>query len=194
MTIRKGEPWGAADGPAPSAHLSDDVSLAAHVALDRGAVVSVAGGDLHRTLGLATTPRHDPLWFPMDLGFVSIDNGPEHPFVAHAVLRSRTWLGAGAVIMNAAWIGDRYLGPRAHPNDGLLDITVGALPPRQLMIAARRAKTGMHLPHPALAVRRVETWSHTFERPRFLWLDGRRSGHGRSVACRVEADWFTLVG
>jgi hypothetical protein len=194
MTIRKGEAWGASDGPEPSAHLTDDSSLAAHVAAERGAVVSVSHGDLHRTLGLGDVPRREPLWFPMDLGWVSLDGGPEQPFVAHALARSRTWSGAGAAIMNAAWIGDRYLGPRAHPNDGLLDITFGALPPRQLVAAARRAKTGMHLPHPALSVRRVGSWSHTFDRPRFLWLDGCRSGNGRRIECRVEADWFTLVG
>lgn len=194
MTIQKGEAWGASEGPEPTADLADDASLAAHVASRRGIAVAVSGGDLHRTLGFGGGTRNDPLWFPIDLGWLSIDDGPECPFVAHAVVRTQTWLGEGAILMNAAWIGDRYLGPRAHPNDGLLDITVGQLPPRQLLAAAGRAKTGIHLPHPALTVRRVSSWSHTFKRPRSLWLDGHRSGRGRRLECRVEPDWFTLVG
>ena len=30
--------------------------------------------------------------------------------------------------MNAQWLGDWDLGPRSHPNDGLLDVTDGTLP------------------------------------------------------------------
>lgn len=193
MVISKGEPWGEPHGPQPERHLADDAELSAYVAGHRGSVVSVSSGDLHRTLGLADM-RPEPLWFPVDLGFAALDGDPEAPFVAHAVARSRSWLGPGAVAMNAAWIGDRYLGPRAHPNDGLVDITFGALPLRQLAAAATRSKTGAHLPHPDLTVRRVVAWEHTFDRPRHLWLDGRHAGSGRHLTIRVEPDWFTLVG
>ena len=194
MVIAKGEPWGTTDGPAPARTFDDDAELAATVVGRRGAVVAVAGGDLHRTLGLPHDPRPDPRWFPIDLGMVSVDGGPEFPFVAHVMVRSRTWLGEGAVVMNAAWVGERYLGPRAHPNDGRLDITFGALPPRQLVAAARRATTGAHLPHPALTVRRSAEWSHDFARRRSVWIDGCRVGAGRRIEVRVEPDWFTLVG
>lgn len=194
MTIRKGEPWGATEGPEPAANLPDDGELAAYVSSRRGAVVSVTSGDLHRTLGLDGGRRAEPLWFPIDLAWLSVDGAPELPFVAHAVARTRTWLGEGAIMMNAAWIGNRYLGPKAHPNDGLLDITTGSLPVRQLIAAANRSKTGTHLPHPALTVQRVGSWSRTFDRPRFVRLDGHIAGRGRRLECRVESDWFTLVG
>lgn len=194
MTIKKGEAWGSSSGPPIEATLDDDASLAAHVGDKREAVVSARGGDLVQTLGLSDGPRREPRWFPIDMGFVRLDGGPEHPFVAHVIARRPAWLGQAAVVMNAAWQGNRYLGPRSHPNDGLLDITVGALPPRQLLAAAKRAKTGVHLPHPALVVRRVRTWEHTFDRPRTVWIDGRPMGHARALDCRVENDWFTLVG
>lgn len=194
MVIAKGEPWGEPDGPEPVGVVSGDAEIARRVEGERAVVVGVLGGDLHRTLGLGATPRSSPQWFPMDLGFVSIDGGAELPFAAHAVARSRSWLGPAAVVMNAAWLGDRYLGPRAHPNDGLLDITVGSLPPRQLIVAAQRSRSGTHLPHPDLQVKRVATWDHEFDRSRAVWLDGRRVGRGRRLRLRVEPDWFVLVG
>lgn len=194
MVIEKGEVWGDSTGPDPVAALPGDAAVAAFVASRPGIVVSVSAGDLHRTLGLGPDVRSEPRWFPIDLGFASLDDGPEMPFVAHAVARSRLWLGSMAVAMNAAWLGDRYLGPRAHPNDGLLDITVGSLPPRQLAQAGQRAKTGTHLPHPQLAVRRVSGWEHTFDRARQVWLDGRRVGSATHLAVRVAPDWFTIVG
>ena len=194
MVISKGEVWGEPGGSLPSATLSDDAALAASVCDQPGSVVAVSGGDLHRTLGLGEQMRSDPLWFPMDLGFASLDGDAELPFVAHVVARSRWRVGAGAVVMNAAWIGDRYLGPRAHPNDGLLDITFGSLPFRQLIAASRRSKTGTHLPHPALTVRRSAMWAHTFERPRQICLDGVRRGTATHLEVRLEPDWFTLVG
>ncbi len=194
MVIAKGEPWGEPEGGSPIAVLSDDAEIARRVAGTRDTVVEVNGGDLHRTLGLGREPRSSPLWFPMDLGLVSIDGGAEQPFVAHAVARSRSWLGPAAVVMNAAWLGDRYLGPRAHPNDGLLDITVGSIPPRQLFAAAKRAKTGTHLPHPDLEVRRVDSWEHEFDRSRLVWLDRRPVGRARHLRFRIEPDWFVVVG
>lgn len=194
VTIEKGESWGESAGPVVEATLLSDAAVAQHVAQGPNAVVSASAGDLMRTLGLGEGPRAEPLWFPMDLGFVSLDGGLERSFVAHVIARGPLWLGVGAAVMNAAWLGDRYLGPRSHPNDGLLDVTVGALPPRQLWVAAKRAKTGVHLPHPALSVKRVGAWEHTFDRPRSIWADGQRIGRARHLACRIESDWFTLVG
>lgn len=194
MTIQKGEVWGEPEGARVEATLADDAAVAGYVASHPGAVVSALSGDLMQTLGLGEGPRPDPLWFPMDLGIATLDGGTEVPFVAHVMARGRLWLGPGAAIMNAAWIGARYLGPRAHPNDGLLDVTVGQLPPRQIWVAAKRAETGVHLPHPDLSVKRVAEWEHTFDQPRVVWIDGRKVGRARHLSCRVESDAFTLVG
>lgn len=194
MTIEKGQAWGDPSGAPVEATLPDDAEIARYVCGHPGAAVSARSGDLMQTLGLADGPRPEPLWFPMDLGFVTLDGGAEQPFSAHVIARGSLWSGAGAAVMNAAWLGDRYLGPKSHPNDGLLDITVGALPPRQRWAAAKRAKTGVHVPHPSLTVKRVEVWEHTFERRRSIWIDGRRIGRAKHLACRLETDAFTLVG
>lgn len=194
MTIKKGEAWGEPAGLPIEATVADDAAVAHHVAAGPGAVVAARSGDLLQTLGLGDTQRADPLWFPMDLGFVSCDGELERPFAAHVIARGPLWLGAGASVMNAAWLGDRYLGPRSHPNDGLLDITFGSLPPRQLWAARQRSRTGVHLPHPGLTVKRVEAWEHTFDRPRSIWVDGVRVGRAAQLTCRIERDWFTLVG
>lgn len=194
MTIEKGEAWGEVTGSPPQATLLSDAEIAAEVATRRGCAVSADAGDLVQTLGLSSGPRAEALWFPIDLGFVSLDGGDERPFVAHVVARGPLWLGEGAAVMNAAWLGDFYLGPRSHPNDGLLDITVGRLPPRQLLAARSRARTGVHLPHPALSVKRVAQWDHEFTRPRSIWVDGVGIGRAKRLSCRIEPDWFQLVG
>ena len=194
MTIEKGQPWGESHGVGVESVLPDDAAVARYVNDHPAAVVSAVSGDLMQTLGLSDGPRREPLWFPMDLGFASLDGGAEQPFAAHVIARSTGWLGVSAAVMNAAWLNDRYLGPRSHPNDGLLDVTIGALPPRQLWAAAKRAKTGVHVPHPALSVKRVPVWEHTFDRARSIWIDGCRIGRAKHLVCRVESDAFTLVG
>lgn len=194
MTIEKGEPWGADHGDPVAGTAVSDADLAALAADRPGIVASVRSGDLHRTLGFGPEVRAEPVWLPIDLAYVAVDGGQEIPFVAHVVVRGPLWSGPGAVVMNAAWAGDRYFGPRAHPNDGLLDVTFGALPTRQLWAARERVKSGTHLPHPALDVRRVAAWQHDFERRRQVWVDGQRCGSGSSISVRVVPDHFTVVG
>lgn len=194
MTIRKGEPWerpiepGDVDAP----RFSDDAALAAAVA---GGVdtARVAGGDLLRTLGLIDVARAEPQRFAMDLCLARLDDGPELPFVAHAIARRRWWRGEFAAIMNAAWLGELYLGPRAHPNDGLVDITVGVLGWQQRLQARDRARSGSHLPHPDLATRRVPQWRHEFTRSTPIRLDGRSQGSATVIEVRVVADAFVLI-
>ena len=173
MTIRKGETWGtegSVTGDIPTAR--DDAHLAALVQDDLAAdrpgpdpfKVRVASGDLLATVGgsLPLTARSvaaekiESQLLPMDLGFVRLDDRPERPFVAHVLAHARGWRGRCVVVMNGAWYGDWYLGPRAHPNDGLLDVTIGELSLRDRMMAKKRVKSGTHLPHPDLEVRRVD--------------------------------------
>ncbi len=196
MTIEKGASWGRPAGPQIEIGFdaADDAELALAAAATPGLVATVASGDLHRTLGLPADGRDDRVVYPIDLGFVSIDDGPERPFVAHVVARRPWWLGDAAVVMNAAWVGDLYLGPRAHPNDGRLDVTVGRLPVRQLPEAASLARSGTHLPHPDLTTVRVAVWEHELDRPRPILVDGDRVGRGRRISVRIEPDALSVVG
>ncbi len=97
------------------------------------------------------------------------------------------------VVMNSAWYGDWYLGPRAHPNDGLLDVTVGELSLRDRMKAKKRVKSGTHLPHPNLEVRRVATLERTLKRPTRVHIDGVLAGQARHIQVRLDSDAFVLV-
>ncbi len=68
--------------------------------------------------------------------------------------------------MNAQWLGDWDLGPRAHPGDARLDVTDGRLPLGDLLKARKRVRTGTHLPHPDLVTTRTAQWHSNFVRHR----------------------------
>jgi diacylglycerol kinase family enzyme len=95
--------------------------------------------------------------------------------------------------MNAQWLGEWDLGPRAHPGDALLDVTDGTLPLGDLLKARARVRTGTHLPHPDLRTSRVARVELTFRRPETLWLDGQRVGRVRQAAIEVEPDALWVV-
>lgn len=199
MPIRKGEPWGhelEGDTPGEVVRCDGDAALADAVwsrldgdRIDRP-LFAVDAGDVATTLGGAGSGR---LVLPMDLCVATLDGGEPRPFVAHLVARRRFWQGEAAVVMNAGWFGEWYLGPRAHPNDGIVDVTVGALPVRQRLEARRRAPSGSHLPHPDLTVVRRSTWSHRFERATTIELDGRVVGAHHEVEVSVMTDAFRLL-
>jgi hypothetical protein len=199
MTIERGEAWGApqslhAGAPvAPTDSALAELAAAAH---RRGEhlIAGVGPGDVARTLGVATgRPRSEQLGFSFDLGFVELDDGRSIPFVAHALARRRWWQGTFAAVLNCGWVGRWYLGPRAHPNDGRLDVIVGSLPLRQRLQARSRVRTGTHLPHPRLAASRRTEWQHDLGSPVPVLVDGCRRGNTRRLRVTVEADCFTLI-
>ena len=202
MSIRKGEAWGA-PGALPRHGVivdSDDAArtivTAARRAQEPIPPLGLVGGDLCRTLGgrgdRDRLRSEHAMTFTVDLGEALLD-GTLHLFVAHLVARRPFWLGRAVVAMNAAWLGDLNLGPKAHPGDGLLDVTDGRLPPGQLLAARRRARLGTHVPHPGLRVSRVPAIQCSFDRPTTVRLDGRPVGEFRALSIRVEPDVLTVV-
>lgn len=208
MTIRKGRAWGGPDPAAVEVTLAGndrELALLAHDHWRRGLplAASVATGDLLATVGLDEPRPIGQRWrFPVDLGlFHPTDEAePEDqvPFVAHLVARRSLWRGEAAVVMNVPllttrWLGALRLGPRAHPNDGVVDITVGGLDWRQRVEAARRACTGSHLPHPDLRTARASQWRHSFAHPVPVRVDGYRFGSYQTVEVSVVPDAFELI-
>ncbi len=202
MTVERGRDWGRPAPLPPDGVVVRSDAEARQVITDarRAGVpippLGLLGGDLCRTLGgtgdearlhggAATT-------FPVDLGEVLVD-GRLHWFCAHLVARQRWWRGRAVVAMNAQYLGRFDLGPRSHPGDGLLDITDGALPLAERLEARRRARTGTHLPHPALQERRVKAAQFEFDRPCQVWLDGQPVGEARTISLRVEPDALLVV-
>ncbi len=205
MTIEKGQAWGSA---APLPHdgvvVKSDAE-AQRVVTDARArrvplpVLGLAGGDLYRTLGGGGRGGFDParlrsteaMTFHVDLGEVLVD-GRIHLFVAHLVTHTRLWRRA-FVAMNAQWRGDWDLGPKSHPNDGLLDVYQARLGLGDLWKVRARLPSGTHLPHPGITQRRVAAVAVEFDRPQPISLDGVSIGRGRTLAIRVEADALTVV-
>lgn len=199
MTIEKGAPWGepGCRGPATPVYGSDhELAAAAAAALDRGEHLeaAVAAGDVLANLGVgaerAPSEQHRYIF---DLGFVSLDGGPAVPFVAHVLAHRRFWAGDFAVVMNVGWLGSWYLGPRAHPNDGLLDVTAGRLDLRQRALARKRARTGTHLPHPDLSTHRSPRWQGLFEHPVRVIADDRTIGTATAIEAWIVPDGLTVI-
>ncbi len=208
MTIRRGRSWGEpATLPTGAVMCHSDAETAAtlgsaHDLLARHSpeqrpTVGLLGGDLFRTLGgQPGAPRWesgDAMAFPIDVMAIDLDGEPMLG-VAHVVCRSgRWWAGPTLVAMNAAFVGEWYLGPRAHPNDGLVDVTEGQLAWAQRARGRRRMTSGSHLPHPDLAEARVSTLERSFDRPRRVWVDGVEVGPVSRLAVRVLPDACTVV-
>jgi hypothetical protein len=202
VTIERGKPWGE-PGPLPATGVTVRSDAEARRVVtdarrrgDAPPTLGLLGGDLCRTLGgrgdAARLAAPDAMTFPIDLGVVEID-GVEQVFVAHLIARRSWWWGRTVAVMNAQWLGSWDLGPRSHPNDGLLDVTDGTMPFGDRLEARRRLATGSHLPHPALSSSRVASVTLHFERPLDVRLDGDLVGRATDLAIRCEPDALWVV-
>jgi hypothetical protein len=201
VTIQKGRPWGA-PGALPTDGVvvrSDaearDVLEAARRAGAPYPPLGLLAGDLCRTLGgpgdEARLRSDDATTFPVDLGQVLVD-GRLHLFIAHLVARTPMWNRA-VVAMNAQWLGSWNLGPRAHPNDGLLDTFDARLGFADLWKVRRRLPAGAHLPHPRIKESRTGAIQFDLDRPTAVRLDGEAVDRGTTLAVRLEPDALRVV-
>jgi hypothetical protein len=195
--IRKGEVWGRTvdlDGTEPEA--SSDAEVARLLSRPLDSPVVLRGGDLYHSLGGRASSPVDldgpVMALPIDLVAVRVD-GVDRVAAAHVVARRRWWSGEFAVAMNGTHLGEWNLGPKAHPNDGLIDVTTGRLDVRDRWEARRRAHTGTHLPHPALSTSRVTSTVWTFDRPTPVYVDGVAVGSARRVELEVQPDRGSVV-
>ncbi len=164
--------------------------------------IGVVGGDLWRVVG-APAGGADRLrseharTAPIDL-VEAIADGEPHWACIGAVARNSWWRGPVVAAMSAEMLGPWRLAPAAHPNDGRLHIlSTGldqpALGVTQRVLARQRLQSGAHVPHPAIAVRRVERWEHRFDRPLTLWLDGEQVGRCRELTLAIQPDAAVIV-
>jgi YegS C-terminal NAD kinase beta sandwich-like domain len=200
--IHRGAPWGEPGALPPDGMVvRTDAEARAVVTTARRAgtavpVLGLLGGDLHRTLGGTADERRlrsaEAMTFPCDLGAVLVD-GRLFWFVASLVARRGWWRGRAWVAMNAAYVGAWDLGPRAHPGDGLLDITDATVPVGERLKVRARLPQGAHLPHPALRTQRTRAAQVVLEQPLPVRLDGEVVGRFRSISVRVEPDALRVV-
>ena len=208
MTVRRNQPWGTAGvlpDEAPIAHSNAELRtlITAQRVDDRSAVpIGLAGGDLWRVVG-APAGGADRLrsaharTAPIDLIEVRAD-GETYWACIGAVARHSWWHGPVVAAMSAETLGTWRLAPAAHPNDGRLHVlSTGldqpALGLAQRMLARRRLRSGAHVPHPAISVRRVECVEYSFDRPMGLWLDSERVGRCRELNLTIQPDAAVIV-
>ncbi|MBS1838952.1 MAG: hypothetical protein JST64_14760, partial [Actinobacteria bacterium] len=139
------------------------------------------------------------LRLPVDLGEVVVDRGDgvvsRHIFLAHATAHDgrRRWARRTVVAMNGTHLGPADLGPRSHPNDGLLDVFDGQVPRSQVRAAARRERTGSHVPHPGIVERRTAAYEVLSERLLAIRVDGRLIGAATHFEIRCLPDALVVV-
>lgn len=196
-----------------------EIALAAHHN-GESLTATVETGDLLHTLGVTEhRPPAERYAYPIDLGLVTLNPGTNAvqdrtspgdrttiPFVAHLVAARKALPGLDTLemllghgppidlaIMNAAWLGHLRLGPRAHPNDGRLDVVEGRVRFRERREANKRAMSGSHLPHPVLRTSRVSAWQSKFDHPVVVTVDGVRRGKASSISVELVPDALTVV-
>ncbi len=202
MTIEKGRSWGRPGClPAGGVVVGSDAEARAVAESSRRVgeavpTLGLLGGDLCRTLGGrgdAERIRHgEATIVSVDLGSVLVD-GRQHWFVAHLLARRSWWRGRVVAAMNAQFIGHWDVAPRAHPGDGLLDTLDADVGVGERWKARSRLPAGTHVPHPAIAERRVKAIQFDFERPTPVRLDGQRVADAWALSVRVEPDALTCV-
>jgi len=206
VTIRRGEDWGiSAPLPSDGVVCASDAEARAVVVECRRSnrplpTIGLTGGDLWAALGSpqggeGRLRSESAQTFDVDLGEVLVD-GRIDWFVAHLVVRRSWWRGPLVAGMNGEWLGSWRVAPRAHPNDGrldVLDVSDGDLPLRQRWLARRRLVTGDHLPHPQIRDRRMQAVQFEFERPLDLHLDGVNVGRCSRLSIRLAPDALSIV-
>lgn len=204
MTVEKGAAWGSR-GPLPPGAVVVRSDAEARAQLEQARrerrefpVLRLLGGDLGRTLGGRSDEarlRDDEVTLAtVDVGEVLLD-GRVRFFVAHAVVRGRSWWrGPVVAAMNAQYLGRWDAAPRAHPGDGLLDVLeVGAgFTVGDRWKARRRLPSGSHVPHPQIKVRRVPAVQLDVTGQR-VWLDGELVEPAAALSIRLRPDALTVA-
>ena len=203
MPIERGKDWGT---PAPPGFVDAVATTDAEVrqivenSWAKGVEIppiGILGGDLWRALGapvggMQRIQSREARMVPLDAAQVQIGN--RHCVsVAHVFCLKHWWAGPIIAVMNSEWREKWRVAPRAHPNDGQLELLEGDLPIKQRWIARKRLRTGDHLPHASITTRRVTELDRTFVRPFPIYVDGVNEGHHRSISIKVVPDAFTAI-
>ena len=200
MTIKRGQDWAEAGGADQFA--ANDKELRAIVETNYRnqapiPVVGLTGGDLWRALG-APAGGHRRLQSKearqVSIDVIDVSLGDKNYIaVAHIFFLGSWWRGPVTAVMNSEWRGRWRVAPRAHPNDGWLDLLAGDLPIRQRFLLRERLITGDHVPNSAIRSGRIKEFSQEFSRPTRAILDGVDEGRHDSVSLKIRPDALTVI-
>jgi hypothetical protein len=205
MTIEKGREWGHRGlCPQHVQILTSDCDVATMWATSPHTVFVVQGGDAHTALGRPTwSAPTEVQYLPFDMLQVTIslrvnDTEQKREMYALSSVEIGSWLSRKryVCVSNCGFIGSYNIAPRAHPNDGEMDVvTIGAdMDWRQRLQARSRARLGQHVPHPHISMERGTSseWTRQSAREQ-LAIDGVEIRHWSAVRVDVIADACTVV-
>ena len=203
MTIERGRNWGGPASPGSVDEVASSNEELRRLVEDQWQVrghsprIGLTGGDLWKALGepsggIERINSSKARQVPVDVIECRLDGRPCLA-VAHVFLFNNWWRGPVVAIMNSEWRGVLRVAPKAHPNDGMLDLVEGDLPIRQRILIRRRLLTGDHLPNSALKVNRIKEFTREFRRPVRVVIDGAEQERCRQVSLRVQPDALTTV-
>lgn len=197
MTISKGVDWGRAEPvPDDAVFVNSDAEANETVRAARRAdrpppPLCLLGGDLARTLGVgnneASLRAGEGTRLKIDLGMALVD-GRLVWFVSHLVARRRAWRGPIVIAANAAFLGAYNVAPKAHPGDGRIDLIEADLSLSERLAARSRLRSGTHVPHPKIKIRRCRAAQREFARPMPVRIDGVPLGDAKTLSIRVEPE------
>jgi len=151
-------------------------------------------GDITRVLGVKSRSNNDEcIRVVVDAISVSYTDahGVEHTDVCIGSLSiARRFLrGAICIVSNSGYWNDHEVAPRAHLNDGKLDIfeVSGAMRWSQRRLMWKKTSLGTHLPHSLLSYSQGD-FSHWEGSPQRLTIDGQFVATVTKVACRIQSD------
>jgi hypothetical protein len=211
MTISKHGLYGTPVSRPSSLHvLRSDLGIAQHyVSGDTATPCTVTKGSIAQALGISSGRIQDPdpnqQMTLVDIDLLQIDYRTTTPSTANSsatsrivvagtiAVQHRTLLSTCLILSNSGLLRSRDVLPRAHPNDGFVDVLEvdPKISIRQRAIAWRRSAIGSHLPHPSFRVSRSIDfqWSGS---PAHMIADGVTYKGVVWLQCTVLADAMKL--
>ncbi|HKY76332.1 MAG TPA: hypothetical protein VJS45_09340 [Acidimicrobiia bacterium] len=221
-TLRPGQSWGTeASGP-PDLEVSGGDRMLAEV-IGRGLTdplvrfSAAPDSDLARAIGLVAGAASTGLALPLDALFVRAGETDAEMVAVNSVVvgvppdRLRAWhrpvalsieidgaavdaaRATALVVMNGQYLRGLDLSPRGHPGDGVAEAQLYALPPGARRAMRTRLKTGAHLPHPAITVRRARRVVVRASRPAALEVDGAPVGEVTALDITLRTGAYRLL-
>ncbi len=190
--------------------LQSDLDIAQHyISGDTATTCTVTQGSIAQSLGISSGRIWDPdlnqQMTLVDIDLLQIDFRTTTPSTANSstssrivvagtiAIQHRTLLSTCLILSNSGLLGSRDVLPRAHPNDGFVDVLEidPKISIRQRTIAWRRSVIGSHLPHPSFRVSRSTEfqWSGN---PAHMIADGVTYKGVVWLQCTVLADAMKL--
>jgi len=215
MTISKHGLYGTPVSRPTTLHvLQSDLEIAQHyISGDTATTCTVTQGSIAQSLGISSGRIQDPepnqQMTLVNIDLLQIDYRTTTLLNAKANAKSsttsrivvagsiaiqhRTLLSTCLILSNSGLLRSRDVLPRAHPNDGFVDVLEvdPKISIRQRAIAWRRSAIGSHLPHPSFRVSRSIDfqWSGS---PAHMIADGVTYKGVVWLQCTVLADAMKL--